>query len=136
MHMFHRKSTGADQGLLFWKRMVNGWSLVAFMIFVLHFFSRGYFKIADSLISVLYPAILTIYTGQKEFSRWRSNHFSSRFFGEWFVLFWTLVFMLFVIVSVLSRGTYQVSLEMTTTYLAVVTIYAVTLKSKQLHSRR
>ncbi|MBI4090560.1 MAG: hypothetical protein HY422_00900 [Candidatus Komeilibacteria bacterium] len=121
--------------LFFWKYMVNAWSFAAFMLFVLHFFSRGFFGVADSFIAVIYPAVLTIYTGQKEFSRWRSKKFSSRFFGEFFVVAWTAVFITFVFISVISRGQYQVSLEMVTTYLAVLSIYAVTLKSKEMRAQ-
>lgn len=116
--------------------MVNAWSFAAFVILVLHFFSRGGLDAADSYIAVIYPAVLTIYTGQKEFSRWKSERFTSKFFGEFFVIAWTAVFITFIIISVVSRGQYQISLEMVTTYLAVLSIYAVTLKSKEMRAKK
>lgn len=125
----------SEANLLFWKHMVNAWSFVAFILFMLHFFSRGFFEVADSFIAVIYPAVLTIYTGQKEFSRWKSKKFSSHFSGEFFVIAWTAVFMTFVFISVVTSGQYRVSLEMATTYLAVLSIYAVTLKSKEMRAR-
>lgn len=119
------------QSLYFWKYMVNAWSVIAFIIFFLNFFSRGAYGLADSFINILYPTVLTIYTGQKEVLRWRDRRYRSHFAGESFVILWTLVIAFFVIVSVLSRGAYTVTLEMVTTYLAVLSIYAVTQQSKQ-----
>lgn len=132
--MFRRKNN--EQSLYFWKHVVNFWSLVAFIVFILHFFSRGVFEAANSMISILYPAVLTIYTGQKEFSRWKSKAYHSHFFGEFFVVLWTAIFMAFVIISTVTSGTYRVSLEMVTTYVAVLSIYAVTLKSKEMRARK
>lgn len=110
--------------------MANAWAIVAMMIFALDFFFDA-FSAGSSLINVIYPAVLTIYTGSKELNRWqRKKSFRSRFFGEGFVIIWTLLFFAFTIISAFSNGRYRVSLEMVTTYIAVLSIYAVTLKSK------
>ena len=116
--------------------MVNLWSLVAFIVFILHFFSRGIFETADSMISILYPAILTIYATQKEYMRWKSPSYHPHFLGEFYVVIWTAVFIAFVLISTFTRGYYKVTLEMVTTYLAVLSIYAITKKSKELRAKK
>ncbi len=135
MSMFNSvKNERRLKSFLFWKHMVNGWSIVTFVVYFLHFFWRAQFESADSLIAIIYPAVLTIYVGQKEFLRWKDKKFTSHFAGEYFVHIWTAVFVFFVLTSVLSGGRYQVTFEMVTTYVAVLSVYAVTQQSKRLRT--
>lgn len=116
--------------------MANIWFAASVAIFVIDFVSRGDFAAGASMINVIYPAVLTIYVGQKEIMRWQERSFRSRFGGENIVLIWTALMITFVVVSIVTHGAYRVSLEMALTYVAVMGIYAVSVKSKELRSRR
>ena len=120
----------------FWKVLVNTWGLLAMIIFTLEFLAPQHYDSATSYIAVIYPAVLTIYAGQKEVSRWSDKKFRSLFSGEVFVILWTALFLLFAFIGFLSRGLWILSIEMTTTYLAVISIFAISWQSKNYRDRK
>ena len=101
------------------------------ILFLVDFFSRHNFDIAASGAGVIYLALLGIYVSDKEYSRWRSG-FASRFLGESFVIIWTVLMALFVIITPFSRGVYAVPGEFALVYTSVIGVFAVSQHSKAL----
>lgn len=120
----------------FWKVMVDIWAIVAMIIFTLEFLFPESFRSGVSYVNIIYPSILTIYTGSKEINRWSDKNFKSLFSGEGYILLWSALFIIFVLFSFLSQGQYHVSLEMSTTYVAVMSIFAISLQSKNFRSKK
>lgn len=116
----------------FWKIIANIWTLVAVIIFLLEFFSRGAFNASVTSIGIIYITILGIFATVKEYERWKKE-WHSKYLGEVFIILWTVIFVIFVIVSSLSGGKYKVSSEMAAIYLSVLGIFAITNRSKALH---
>jgi hypothetical protein len=114
------------------KIILNSWTVIAIFIFCLDFFSGNKYDSVSSAIGIIYLAILGIYAGEKEYSRWK-NHFISQFLGEAFVILWTIMMVIFVITAPLSLGRFRVPAELAIVYTSVVGIYIITKRSKTLH---
>ena len=106
---------------------------VAFVVF--NFFSRDQYEFLIAPFSVLYVGILGLYVGTKEFDRWYDLH-KSRHPGEWFVILWTLVVFGLIISSVFLGKEYKVSSEAVAVYIMVLSVFAITQKSKHLHEEK
>lgn len=86
-------------------------------------------------MATIYIGALAVYASNKEFERWYDKH-RSQHPGEIFVILWTiLVFFLFV-AGVFKQEVYQLPGAIISSYIAVLTILAVTRKSKQLYRAR
>jgi len=116
------------------KILLNFWTTLAMLFYVIDFFSGNIFNTSSSAIGVIYLAILGIYTGEKEYSRWKTK-FKSRFLGESFIVIWTMIMAMFVIISPLSNGAYKVPEEFALVYTAIIGVFAVTYHSKTIHKR-
>jgi uncharacterized membrane protein len=119
-----------------WKVLTNIWSFIAMAFFTLDFFSKSdnYGNISMT-VAIIYTAILGIYVGTKEYDRWQNSHDSKRL-GELFIVFWTILIFFFLIMSTLSGGKYKIPSELSATYIAVLSIFAITQKSKQMHEEK
>jgi|SRR3989344_6797708 len=117
------------------KILVNVWSFITIIMFGADFFSGNQFDSQAGGIGVIYLAILGIYAGEKEFTRWH-NDFVSQFVGESFIVIWTAVMITFVVLAPLSGGLFRVPAEFALVYTSVVGIFAVTQHSKLMRSRR
>jgi hypothetical protein len=84
---------------------------------------------------VLYTGILTLYVGTKEFDRWYEKH-HARHPGEWFVIMWTFVIFALVIASLFLGPEYSVHSDIMAVYIAVLSLFVVTQKSKSLHREK
>ncbi len=60
----------------------------------------------------------------------------SRHPGEIFVIAWTIVIFGLLILSVILRDDYHVSSEAIAVYIMVLSVFALTQKSKKLHQRK
>jgi hypothetical protein len=99
------------------------------------FFSFHRYETLTTPLAAIYAGILTLYAGTKEFDRWYDIH-DERHPGEFFVFGWTaLIFVLFVVMLVSSEP-YAIPPEVIASYIMVLSIFALTQKSKQLHRRR
>jgi len=121
--------------LLFWRFLTYTWAILAAGFFVLDFF-----KIIDcsgslQTITILYISILGIFTSTKEFHRWKSKKFFSKYRGEMFVIIYTLLIIIFIILSTLYPNRYSIRNEFTTTYLAILGIFALSCNSKYLKNK-
>lgn len=86
-------------------------------------------------VSIIYISILGIYVGTKEFDRWQNSHLSKRK-GELFVILWTVLIFFFIITAIVSGGKYKMPSEFTATYIALLSIFALTQRSKFLHNKK
>ena len=121
--------------LLFWKILSDFWGIVTTIFFLLTFF--GYYDLSHLLtdIAIIYLSILSIFTGLKEFNRWKSKKYLSRYHGEIFIASWTLMMLVFIIMAAADKNNYKLSTEFTATYLSVLGIFAISRKSKNLKLR-
>ncbi len=121
--------------LLFWRFLTYTWAILAATFFALDFF-----KIMDcsgtlQTITILYISILSIFTSIKEFHRWKNKKFLSRYRGEIFVIIYTLLIVIFIILSTINPKIYSIRPEFTTTYLAILGIFAISYNSKYLKNK-
>jgi len=120
--------------LNFWRILSNFWGIVAAIIFLLTFFAISDLNHLLTDITIIYLSILSIYTGLKEYNRWKSTKFMSRYHGEIFVVLWTILIMVFILLSAFDKNNYKLATEFTATYLSVLGIFAISRKSKNLKS--
>ncbi|MCL4403986.1 hypothetical protein M1432_01415 [Patescibacteria group bacterium] len=130
----------SDSSLVFrsekiWRFLANFWTVV-FMIFIVgDFVLQNRFEFLTAPLSVIYTGILGLYAATKEFDRWYDMH-ESRHPGELFVIAWTVVVFGIVIASVVLQDHYHVSSETIAVYIMVLSIFALTQKSKRLHAKK
>ena len=118
--------------LLLWKFLTNFWGIVTAFVFLVTFFK--YWDLSHLLtdITIIYLSILSIFVGVKEYSRWSNKNFLSKYNGEIFVLSWTILMALFIVLSATNKVEFKMYSQFTATYLSVLGIFAITLKSKNL----
>lgn len=117
------------------KRLLNFWTVLTMAFFLADFFSGHRFDISASSIGIIYLAILGIYTSEKEYVRWRYK-FQSKFAGEGFVIAWTIIMAVFVVVAPLSGDNYKVPEEFAVMYTAIIGVFAVSHHSKDIRQRK
>lgn len=118
--------------LLFWKILSNIWGSVAAIFFLLTFFGAYDLTHVLSDVTIIYLSILSIFTGIKELNRWKNKSFLPRYHGEVFIILWTVLMLLFVMLTAYNKHSYKISTEFTATYLSVLGIFAISRKSKNL----
>jgi small-conductance mechanosensitive channel len=123
------KFSYSDQSL---RILTNIWTFVALFLFSIDFFSGNKYNSQASAVAVIYLAILALYAGTKEFDRWYHYH-KSLHIGEYFVVIWTALVLIMVMLAPFSKGAYKLPGELVATYIAVVGILILTQRSKALH---
>jgi len=106
---------------------------MAFLIF--NFFQKNRYESFIAPLSVIYIGVLGLYASTKEFDRWYEMH-ESRHPGEWFVLGWTVLTFALLILSLVLGSGFKVSSEAIADYIMVLSVFALTQKSKKLHQRK
>jgi hypothetical protein len=124
-----------NKELFFWKVLSDVWGIITAIFFLLTFF--GYYNLSHVLAdtSIIYLSILSIFTGLKEFNRWKNKQFLSRYYGEIFVISWTLIILIFVLMTAIDKNQYTLATEFKATYISVLGIFAISRKSKSLKLR-
>ena len=118
-----------------WRILSDFWTYLFITFIVINFLDGNVLDFLIAPFSVIYVGILALYVGTKEFDRWYDVH-ESRHPGELFVLAWTaVIFGLLVLSAVLQNG-YRVSSEAIAVYIMVLSVFALTQKSKRLHERK
>lgn len=121
----------------FWRRLTNFWTIIAFAAIIYNFFGNG--KAADFLgpLLAIYVAALAFYAGDKEFERWYYNH-DKKHPGEIFVIIWTILVISILSLDFIFSTPYKMPNEVTSAYIAVLGILAITKKSSYIyeHKRR
>jgi len=123
--------TKGKKELLFWKGLTNFWAWLTAIVFLLTFFKIWDLSYLLTNITIIYLSILSIFTGTKEYSRWKNKKFLSKYHGEIFIFVWTVLMVVFLLISALNPD-YKIYSQYTATYISVLGIFAITLKSKNL----
>lgn len=121
----------------FWRILTNFWTGVFYIAIVYDFFGENALAKSDILIAIaaIYCASLAIYSTEKEFRRWHDMH-NSMHPGEVYAVIWT-AFVLFLICAQLFLDLdYKIPAEISASYIAVISILALTRESKNLHKRK
>ncbi|MFA5155609.1 MAG: hypothetical protein WC453_04215 [Patescibacteria group bacterium] len=119
----------------FWHRLINLWSVLFFFLIIYNFFNPASGGEILDLVSVIYIGALAIYVSNKEFERWYHKH-DRQHPGEIFVIIWSILVVLLIVADLLSRGHYRMPGSVVSAYIAVLTILAITRKSKQAYQLR
>jgi hypothetical protein len=114
---------------------LNLWTFFVLPFVVLNFFYHDRFEHLAVPTAVLYTGLLALYVGTKEFERWYEMH-HERHPGERFVILWTVVIGTLFLISMVLGPEYAIHSDLVATYIAVLTLYAFTHKSKELHRRK
>jgi hypothetical protein len=119
----------------FWRYMTNIWCFISYIVIIYDFMYDGELNGILSPVLVIYCALLVVYAGVKEFERWHDYH-KSKHPGELFVIGWTLLIIGLLLAKIIFHKAYPISSEIIATYLAVLSILAVTQKSKKMHTKK
>lgn len=118
-----------------WRILTYLWTIF-FMVFVLvNFFNHNSYEVLVIPFSVVYTGILSVYVGTKEFDRWYDLHIG-RHPGEWFIIAWSILIFLLLGLSIWDRENYHLSTDIAAVYITVLSIFALTQKSKQLYRKK
>ena len=133
------RATKAGEGVFrderFWRFLSAVWTAIFIPFIIIDFFIEGKYEFLVAPMSAVYLGVLGLYAGTKEFQRWYENH-QSRHPGEWFVVIWTAVVGTLFLTSFYLEGRYRVSADIVADYIMVLTIFALTQKSKSLHKKK
>jgi uncharacterized membrane protein len=115
-----------------WRALANFWTAVFMVFLFLNAFGHGAYDFLVVPFAFLYIGILSVFVGTKEFDRWYDRH-QSRHPGEVFIAIWTAVVFVLFTMSYLKVTPYSLAHEVVAVYIAVLSIFAVTQRSKLLH---
>lgn len=119
----------------FWQYLANFWSGMYFIFIIWDFINDNFIIEALEIFGFIYIGVLAVYVGNKEFERWYNKH-QDQHPGEIFVIGWTALILIIVGLDLILQKTYHLPSSVISSYIAVLTILAVTQKSKALHTRR
>lgn len=116
----------------FWRYLIDFWTFVFFLFIVLDFCSNNGYRELLNILSVVYISALALYSSNKEFERWYDKY-ESKHPGEIFVIVWSILIFALFSLSFIFKGAYQIPTSVISSYIAVLTILAVTKKSKEIY---
>ena len=118
-----------------WRLLSGLWTIIFILFVVTDFLLRGQYEFLVAPMSAVYLGVLGLYVGTKEFERWYERH-TGRHPGEWFVIGWTVVIFSLLAISLFTNGHYKVSPDIVADYIMVLTVFALTQKSKSLYRKK
>jgi hypothetical protein len=118
-----------------WRILTNFWTVIFILFLIANFFLMDKYEYLIAPFSVIYVGVLGLYAGTKEFDRWYELH-EGRHPGELFVVAWTVVIFALIVLSLVLGEDYKVSSEAIADYIMVLSVFALTQKSKSLHRER
>ncbi|MFA5098993.1 MAG: hypothetical protein WC461_02125 [Candidatus Paceibacterota bacterium] len=118
-----------------WRILTNIWTIVFIIFLVVDFFQFNKFEYLTVPFSFIYIGVLSLYVGTKEFDRWYQMH-EGRHPGEMFIILWTVVIFGLLACSFFLDGNHRVSSEALADYIAVLSVFALTQKSKRLYEKK
>jgi hypothetical protein len=118
-----------------WRFLTNFWTLAVLFFLILNFVTHGAYGFVGISFSIVYTAVLGLYAGTKEFDRWYEFH-ESRHPGEIFIVVWTIVIGGMLGAQFFLGKVYELPQEAIADYIMVLSIFALTQKSKNLHGKR
>lgn len=118
-----------------WRIVTNLWTIFFICFLVADFFLKNRFEFLTAPLSTIYIAVLGLYVSTKEFDRWYDLH-TGRHPGEIFVIVWTVVIFALLGISIFQGGGYKLSSEIVGDYIMVLSVFALTQKSKSFYERK
>lgn len=118
-----------------WRYLTNFWTLIIFIFLIVDFVTTNQYSFLIGPLAAIYIAILGFFVSTKEFNRWQDYH-TGRHPGEVFIIFWTVLILTIFLLNIFVNQGYHLSSEIIATYIAVLGIFAISLKSKSLYSRK
>jgi len=119
-----------------WRILTNFWTIFLGIFLIVDFFSLNKFDYLTPTFSVIYTAVLSLYVGTKEFERWCDVYEERRHPGEVFIIMWTILMAFLLSAKVILGGEYSVSPEAVADYLIVLSLFALTRRSKKICATR
>lgn len=120
----------------FWRYTTNIWTLVFIALVLANFLTAGKYQYLMAPFSVIYGAVLSIFVGTKEFSRWYDINHKSQHPGELFVILWTIALLFMLIYAWIGGESYKISNEVISVYIMVLTVFAITQSSKTIYRKK
>lgn len=115
---------------------MNFWSIIFYFLIIYDFAKNNTFEYLMGPLATVYIGILAIYAGDKEFTRWHQANHNGKHPGELFIIAWTiLVFSILFLCFIFSKP-YKLPDEVTSAYIAALTILAITRRSKILYKKK
>lgn len=121
--------------LFTWRLLANFWGILTAVFFIIHFLKIADLGQAVRNLAIIYVSILSIFIAVKEYARWKMDKFYSRHNGELFVVAWTLLIIIFIVLAGFYPSRFSMSNEFTATYLSILGVYAISHQSKNLKKR-
>lgn len=121
----------------FWRILTSFWTLVFFAAIGYDFLHENVLADNNVILTVagIYCASLAVYSAEKEFRRWRRYH-DSFHPGELYAVLWTLLILVIIGGQALTDISYRMPPEVSASYIAVISILAITRESKTAYRRR
>lgn len=120
----------------FWRYLTNTWSIVLYVLFILDFVNNNAFHNELAPLATLYVGSLAIYAGDKEFERWHNKNGNGRHPGELFVIVWTILIFIILMLDFALNKPYELPTEVTSAYIAILSVLAITQRSKSLYKKK
>jgi len=119
-----------------WRKLTTFWTAVFFAAIIYDFVSHNSLDTSNLLlpIAVIYDAVLAIYSAEKEFKRWNDCH-DTIHPGELFVILWTVLIFGLLILAAIFHQSYHVPAEVSSSYVVVIGILAITKESKHFYKQ-
>jgi uncharacterized membrane protein YhaH (DUF805 family) len=121
----------------FWRMITNFWTIVFFCTIVYDFLNRNALDENHIILAVagIYCASLAIYSAEKEFRRWHHMH-DSVHPGEMYTIIWTVFIIALIAAQMFLHLEYKMPPEVSASYIAVITILALTRESKNIYKKK
>ncbi|MEK7181018.1 MAG: hypothetical protein AAB738_01620 [Patescibacteria group bacterium] len=118
-----------------WRSVTNFWTVIFLVFIVVNFATANRYEYLVGPFAALYIGVLTLYIGTKEFDRWHETHVD-RHPGEVFVFAWSLIIFGTLVASLFLGSAYRIPSEIIASYIAVLSIFALTQKSKHVFEEK
>jgi len=120
-----------------WRMLVNFWTFIFFVAIVYDFYNENFLADNEILLAIagIYGAALAIYSAEKEFRRWHHMH-TSIHPGELYLIVWTVLILYIIVANVITHPPYRMPIEVSGSYIAVISILAITRESKNFYKKK
>ncbi len=111
------------------RHLTNFWTLLLYGLIIADVFYTGALTDLLAPVTAIYLALLAAYTGDKEFERWSKLHRGDKS-GEIFIFVWSMLMLGLFIADIYFGPAYKIPEEVSSSYIAVLGIFAITRRSK------
>lgn len=118
-----------------WRFLSMFWGVLYLFVICADFVYGNMYDRVIGPLGTVYIATLTMFVGSKEFDRWHERHPGKKH-GERFVFVFTAIIFIMFAVSFSKNGSYEVSPDILAAYIAVLSIFVISEKSKELYGER